>query len=203
MVANRLYEVHLTTRAKGRVERSFETAQDRLVKGLRVAGVRTLEQANAYLEKIYIPKWETKFTVRPACADDAHRPLLPEHDLDAILSHVEQRVVTSDYTFRYGGRMYQIAPAQIVAGLRGAHLQIELRRDGSLRARFNGKYLTVTECVQPVKRPASRQRTAATAASPKADAASLAVKRKQWMERFWAKPAPTLTQAIQIANATS
>src|SRR5882757_273919 len=55
--------------AKGRVERSFETAQDRLVKGLRVAGAKTLEEANAYLEAEYLPQWETKFTVVPACAD--------------------------------------------------------------------------------------------------------------------------------------
>jgi transposase len=41
--------------AKGRVERQFQTAQDRLVKGMRVAGVCTLEAANAYLEKEFLP----------------------------------------------------------------------------------------------------------------------------------------------------
>ena len=50
--------------AKGRVERSFETAQDRLVKGLRVAGAKTLEEANAYLEAEYLPEWDAKFTIR-------------------------------------------------------------------------------------------------------------------------------------------
>jgi hypothetical protein len=45
----RLDQVHLMTRAKGRVERNFGTAQDRLVKGMRVAGVKTIEQANRYL----------------------------------------------------------------------------------------------------------------------------------------------------------
>ena len=78
--------------AKGRVERSFQTAQDRLVKGLRVAGARTLEEANRYLEAEYLPEWETKFTVIAACADDAHRPLGKQHELAAILSEVEQRV---------------------------------------------------------------------------------------------------------------
>src|SRR5881227_3477112 len=55
--------------AKGRVERSFETDQDRLVKGLRVAGAKNLEQANAYLDAEYLPAWDAKFTVLPACAD--------------------------------------------------------------------------------------------------------------------------------------
>jgi len=57
--------------AKGRVERSFETDQDRLVKGLRVAGAKNLEQANAYLDAEYLPAWDAKFTVVPGCADDA------------------------------------------------------------------------------------------------------------------------------------
>ncbi len=54
------------------MERSFQTAQDRLVKGLRVAGASTREQANAYLEQKFIPWWNEKLTVLPAHPDDAH-----------------------------------------------------------------------------------------------------------------------------------
>jgi len=61
--------------AKGRIERSFLTAQDRLVKGLRVAGVRTLEAANEYLEQHFMPWWNQHLVVRAAIASDAHRPL--------------------------------------------------------------------------------------------------------------------------------
>lgn len=67
--------------AKGRVERAFGTDQDRLVKGLREAGVSDVEQANRYLEQVYEPWWEATCTVRPADACDAHRPLGQEHDL--------------------------------------------------------------------------------------------------------------------------
>ena len=56
-------------------ERSFDTAQDRLVKGLRVAGANTLEQANAYLETVFIPWWNQTLTVLAAHTDDAHRAL--------------------------------------------------------------------------------------------------------------------------------
>ncbi len=49
--------------AKGRVERNFGTAQDRLVKGMRVAGVKTLEQANQYLADEYLIWWERELTV--------------------------------------------------------------------------------------------------------------------------------------------
>src|ERR1041384_185309 len=60
--------------AKGRVERNFATAQDRLVKGMRVAGVTTLEGANEYLVNDYLAWWEREMTVEAANADDAHRP---------------------------------------------------------------------------------------------------------------------------------
>ena len=61
--------------AKGRVDEDFWTAQDRLVKGMRVAGVKTLEQANQYLETEFLAWWERELAVEPASADDAHRPL--------------------------------------------------------------------------------------------------------------------------------
>jgi hypothetical protein len=61
--------------AKGRVERGFGTTQYRLVKGLRVAHAKTLEEANAYLENEFLPWWNQTLTVRPGVADDAHRPL--------------------------------------------------------------------------------------------------------------------------------
>jgi len=94
--------------AKGRVERNFKTAQDRLVKGMRVAGVKTLEQANQYLEEEYAVWWERELTVEAANSDDAHRPLDKSHNLAASLSHVETRQVRNDYTLRVDDELYQI-----------------------------------------------------------------------------------------------
>jgi len=82
--------------AKGRVERNFLTAQDRLVKGMRVAGVKTLEDANRYLEEEYLVWWERELTVEPASPDDARRPLDKSHNLAASLSHLETRQVESN-----------------------------------------------------------------------------------------------------------
>src|SRR6266567_5981036 len=67
--------------AKGRVERQFLTAQDRLVKGMRVAGVCRIEEANAYLENEYLRWWNQTLTVVAAQAPDAHRQLGQEYDL--------------------------------------------------------------------------------------------------------------------------
>ncbi|MBI4463782.1 MAG: hypothetical protein HY647_03660 [Acidobacteria bacterium] len=124
--------------------RFFGTAQDRLIKGLRQAGVDTLQGAQQYLERGYLPLWNRRFTVAAANRTDAHRPLGPEHDLAAILSQVESRVVAPDYTVRFQGRRYQIARAGIRPGLRRARVRVEKRLDGSVAVRFRKHSLTVS-----------------------------------------------------------
>jgi hypothetical protein len=165
--------------AKGRVERSFQTAQDRLVKGLRVAGARTLDEANAYLETEFIPWWNQTLAVVPTSADDAHRPLGKEHSLAASLSYVETRQVANDYTIQFDNKTYQIARKDIRAGLRGADVRVELRLDGSMAVRFKNHYLEISECqprpkVQSPKAPAPHR-----ARKPAAPSA-----KSQWMKNF-------------------
>jgi transposase len=150
--------------AKGRVERGFGTAQDRLVKGLRVAHAKTLEEANAYLQSEFLPWWNQTLIVRAAVADDAHRPLGKAHSLAATLSHVETRQVANDYTIRFENKLYQIARASVCAGLRGGTVRVERRLDGTLAVRFRDRYLKVSECaarpkaapVQPLPAPARK-----------------------------------------------
>jgi DNA-binding Lrp family transcriptional regulator len=175
--------------AKGRVERGFATAQDRLVKGMRVAGVKTLEQANHYLETEFLPWVNATLAVAPASADDAHRPLEKHHDLAAILSHVESRRVNNDYTILLETKIYQIARKDICAGLRGAVVRVEKRRDGSVAVRFRDRYLSVEQCAQ---RPVAKAVKPAKA-KPKARPAG----PKEWGRNFDLKKAPKLWQAAQ------
>ena len=79
--------------------------QDRLVKGLRVAGAKTLEQANAYLRDEFLPWWNQTLLSQPASSDNAHRALGKEHSLAASLSSVDSRQVASDYTIRFDNRL--------------------------------------------------------------------------------------------------
>jgi transposase len=137
--------------AKGRVERNFGTAQDRLVKGMRVAGVTTIEQANEYLTNDYLLWWERELTVEAANPDNAHRRMDKSHNLAASLSHVEKRQVRSNYTLQWDGKFYRILPHAIVSGLRGANVRVEARLDGSLAVRYRERYLPIEECDAPSK----------------------------------------------------
>jgi hypothetical protein len=176
--------------AKGRVERNFQTAQDRLVKGMRVAGVKTIEQANEYLSNEYLAWWERELTVEAAHRDDAHRPLDKSHDLAASLSHMEMRQVRSDYTLRWDGKLYQIERQAIVSGLRGANVRVEQRLDGSLAVRYGARYLPVEECPEPEK---------PKAASPAKTAKPHRAGRRgsDWDKDFDLKKGPKIWQAAQ------
>jgi biotin operon repressor len=176
--------------AKGRVERGFATAQDRLVKGMRVAGITTMEQANHYLETEFLPWCNETLAVAPANADNAHRPLEKQHDLAAILSYVETRQVNNDYTIRWDAKVYQIARNSIGVGLRGSVVRVEKRREGSLAVRFRDRYLTISQCdhrpkVMPPKTAPKRPRIKPGQGST------------EWRKNFDLKKSPTVWQAAQ------
>ncbi len=178
--------------AKGRVERSFDTAQDRLVKKMREAKVKTLEQANQYLEQKYLPWWNRTLIVPAACPDNAHRPLEASMDLAAALSWVSTRQVGNDYTVQWRRRRYQIERSQIMPGLRHAAVRIEQRLDGSMAVRYQDRYLTVAECA-PAARP--------LAVDPKPKPAHRSAKvNRDWNKSFDLHKAPPVWRAARATG---
>ena len=185
--------------AKGRVERQFLTAQDRLVKGMRLAGVRAIEEANTYLDQEYLPWWNRMLTVEPADAADAHRPLGKESDLAAILSHVEQRQVTNDYTVRYSGKVYQIDRQDIRVGMRKAMVRVEERLGGTIAVRFQDTYVRVRRCAQPGCQAPLAETREAIPPRP----VGKAKLKSEWMKNFSVRSGPSLHRAIEVSNARS
>ena len=176
--------------AKGRIERSFLTAQDRLVKHLRLAKVSTLEGANAFLENEYWPEWNAHFARPVADFPNHHRALTPPLELAAILCHVEERVIGNDYTFSFAGRRYQILRSQVQAGMRRQRVRVELRLDGELKARYQDRYVEIGECgmrplaVEPKQnRPGRKDHNAGG--------------RSSWMQGFFDRPSPPLWRSIK------
>jgi len=135
-----------TPQAKGRIERLFGTLQDRLVKEMRLAEIRTLEQANRFLEITFWPFWDKRFAVQPAQSGDAHRGLQCAQRLEQILSVRVARTVASDHTVSWQGQRWGVRREEVRAGLRGAHAEIEQRLDGTNWLRFRGRYLPLIPC---------------------------------------------------------
>ena len=189
-----------SAQAKGRVERSFGTAQERLVKGLRLAGATTIEQANAYLESEFLPWWNTTLRVTPAHSDEAHRPLGPEHNLDSALSHVEARRVANDYTIRFQGKRYQIDRKAIVPGLRGGQVRLESGLDGKLVARFGKHQLALRRCLTRPESEDAEKQAAAAPTEKKAPRQAPRRKGSDWMKDFDLKKSPPLWLAAQASG---
>jgi transposase len=141
--------------AKGRIERLFETLQDRLVKEMRLAGIDNLAAANHFLEMRFLPAWEERFTVAPRRPRNAHRRLVAEQRLQEILSVRVGRQVADDHTVSWDGTRWGVPREEVCAGLRGAQVEIERRLDGSHWLRFRGRYLRLRHCPAPLRPPAS------------------------------------------------
>jgi hypothetical protein len=145
-----------SAQAKGRVERSHGTHQDRLVKELRLAGISTPEKANPFLRDVYFPKHNARFAVAPANPTDVHRPLLRATRLHEILSLRSPRVLAKDFTLRYKHLCFQVLADQPCRVRPGADIDVETRLDRSTHLRFKGRYLNFKPIPNALRRPLRR-----------------------------------------------
>lgn len=96
-----------SAQAKGRVERSFNTHQDRMVKMMRLENIGSIEDANRFLGK-YMVKHNKKFSVVPVGAADFHRAVPKGLDLDFILCKKTKHPIHNDFTVVHEKHVYQI-----------------------------------------------------------------------------------------------
>src|SRR3954466_5667874 len=102
--------------AKGRVERAHKTLQDRLGKELRLAGIGTIEAANAFLPA-FVADYNARFAKEPRLAEDLPRPLAPHDDLDGALTWREERTVTGSLTLHYNKVLFPLEPSEVARSL--------------------------------------------------------------------------------------
>ena len=131
----------LSPQAKGRIERLFGVLQDRLVKEMRLRGIRTKEEANVFLEA-YLPRYDERFRVCPANETDAHVKLPGHVDLDRYLCIKTGRTLRKDNTIALDGRFYQIEQQG------GKKVAVEERIDGTILMFSNGTSLTYKEIIE-------------------------------------------------------
>lgn len=120
--------------AKGRVERLFGTFQDRVIKEMRLRGVKSKEEANAFLEE-YLPVYNERFSVSPAKEVDLHRKP-GRMNLDRILSIRTKRALRGDFTIVHNKELYQIENTP--PNTRVKSVVVEERIDGRMYITYNG-----------------------------------------------------------------
>jgi transposase len=136
--------------AKGRVERLFRTFQDRLIKEMRLAGVKGIEEGNEFLEK-YLPVFNGRFKAEPAKADNLHRPIPKGVNLDNILCVRTPRFLRNDFTVAHENRLYQVEN-----NIRSKEITVEERINGSLLITYKGRalrYHEITQLPQKIAQP--------------------------------------------------
>ena len=134
----------MSPQAKGRVERTAGTFQDRLITELRLAGATTLEQAKAVLKQ-FLPRFDRRFGVPTQCPEPAFRPLDPELCLEQVLCFKHPRRVARDNTVRFQLHTLQLLPGPERHSYAGAVVEVLEGLDGRLSVRHEGGILASQE----------------------------------------------------------
>jgi hypothetical protein len=125
--------------AKGRIERLFRTFQNRLIKEMRLKGIKSTEEANRFLTH-YLPTYARRFAVVPANHTDLHRPIAKGVDLDAAFCVKTIRVLRNDFTVVHNSRLYQIED-----NVNAKKVTVEERANGSIHISYRNTALKSKE----------------------------------------------------------
>lgn len=145
--------------AKGRVERSHGTHQDRLIKKLRRKNLCTHAGANRYLEQEYLPEHNRRFAQAPAAKENFHRRAPKATQLQAIFRLESQRVISNDWVVSYGGQLLQLERRSQRYAPARARVTVWEAEDGSIEVHYGGQKLEWRE-IPPARRKSVAEETA-------------------------------------------
>jgi hypothetical protein len=162
-----------TPQAKGRVERVNQTLQDRLVKEMRLRGLASIEEGNAYLAD-FIEAFNKKFAVAAKSPHDLHRPLAAGEELERVLRVRASRVLSKNLQFSYKRMIYQVVSKRPRYALRYQRVWVYERAAGEVEIEYKGKPLAYR-----IQRLPPRQSAVADAKQVQEGKRFRPVKRKQ------------------------
>jgi len=139
--------------AKGRIERLFNTFQNRLIKEMRLKGIKSTEEGNKFL-KHYLSAYAKRFAVQPANHTDLHRPVPQNVDLDAVFCVKTIRALRNDFTVAYNGKLYQIED-----NVNAEKVTVEERANGSIHISYRNAYLRFKEITSRPKKQGQEPQT--------------------------------------------
>ena len=129
-----------TPQAKGRVERVIQTLQDRLPKEMRLSGISSREDGNAYLPK-FMDDFNNRFADESRSSVDAHRKLTTKDDLARILTWQEPRTISKNLTVQFENTVYQIQTERPTYAMRKAVLTVCADAKQNITLLYKGKFL--------------------------------------------------------------
>jgi len=188
--------------AKGRVERAHGTHQDRLVKKLRLAGVKTYEEANRYVEERSLSEHNRRFAHAPRSEADFHRKRPFKRELDEAFQLEQERVLGLDWVIGYQGKLLQLKRQSRHAPAKSKVLVRE-NQAGELSVEYRGRKLDFTRIdSRPQPEPAP------CVASPASRGRNAPAKDHPWKKDFKPMQAsmpaglPTATQGTLLMGTT-
>lgn len=138
--------------AKGRIERSFRTLQERLVPELDLHGITGMTDANRFVDQVFLPQyWNARLTVVPRDEVSRYRPLAPHQVLDEILCFKHWRRVRRDHTVSLDGKTYRLRPDDL-GSLAGKEVVAHLAEDGTVIGWYYGRQRVASELKTPPQR---------------------------------------------------
>ena len=146
--------------AKGRVERRNAVFQDRLVKEMRLRNIRSMDQGNALLEKMFLADMNRRYAVKANKQQDLHRPVDAQVKLEEVLCVQEERVVGQDWCVRWRNRWLQIEKVHAGLNLANKRVRVKQRAGGELIVEHKGQRLTCRELNQRPTPARSRKKPA-------------------------------------------
>ena len=135
--------------AKGRIERTWDTIQDRIIPEMRIREIRSMSAANHYLQQQFIPNyWTPRNTVVPHCLESRYKPVPIGKDLREIFCLKEYRSVKRDHTLSWDGVTYALE-SPLKYTIRGQQIELRTYQDLSWVALYAGKLIELRPVVEP------------------------------------------------------
>jgi len=144
--------------AKGRIERSFRTIQDRLIPEFRINNIKSMSDANSYLNKEFLAKyWNIRNTVAPVDTESGYRAVTELDDITNTLCIEEYRKINKDETVSWKGRRYLVKTKHSVA-LRGYSAVVRTYLDGTYKVFVMGREVKLEDINYNVQDPVDKPR---------------------------------------------
>lgn len=128
--------------AKGRIERLWGTFQDRLTSELRLAGARTIEEANQVLAQ-FLPEYNRRFSVPAKDTEVTYRKVEKGFKAEEFFCFKYQRTVGADNVVRFNHRRLQILPSENRLSYAKCKVEVQVRLDGSLAIYYQRERLNI------------------------------------------------------------